>query len=154
MKQALIRIAKVLLLLGAGIALLSLWIARPPRRPKNLPQNALFIPDTPRPFQFGPSGVWLVCWKMGTTNRCMVTTQEGEPDYQGDFLPLAGGPISGDQLRPVFTRDAGYIWIWSKAQERMVPIVCLANGAVLLPAESFDELKGKLDRGIYKSPCP
>jgi hypothetical protein len=146
--------ARILLLCGAALALLSWLAARVPARPKNLPPGALFIPSAPEPFEFSPHGLWVGCWQTGFTNRCIVTSAGGEPEYDGEFLPLQGvGPIPENQLHPVFREDAGHLWTWSERLRKSVPIVCLANGVILLPSEDFDELKSRFDGGLYASRC-
>jgi len=65
---------------------------------------------------------------------------------------MAGhGPVPLELLRFSATSSAD-LWSFSNQREKVVPIVRLKDGAILLPVEDFDELKGWLESQEFSKP--
>jgi len=115
------------------------WNNRVPRRPKGVPDDAVFldwgIPKVPT----SKGGDWLNCWpepEVGR-DRCRLTHADGTVRYEGDFIPYpAGGSVPADQLRiePVRTQENS-LWVGFA----FVPVIQLTNGKILIPTDYYEE---------------
>jgi hypothetical protein len=133
---------------GLGIRLW--WASATPKRPKNLPINATWVPGPNEGFALSKRGVWIGCWVDGEQNRCLVTDYNGAPEYEGQFLPFSGiGPVSEGRLH-LRSRNTMELWAWLDNGNKSVPVVHLDDGTVLLPVEGYQELKAKLSDGALQ----
>ena len=131
----------VVAVFGAGAARLR-WAASTPSRPKELPATAVWIWAPPAPLDFSPRGYWLACWLDATrnVNRCKLTDYKGRnPTFEADYLPVAGpNPVPEDRLhlRAMKSED-----LWAVVGQEIVPVACLEDGTVLVPAEDVSQLR-------------
>ena len=113
--------------------------------PQDMPRNASFLPSGFDLQQNEAKGTWVACHadQQEDTDWCRLTDAKGTVVYQGAFMPIsAGTPLPDDQLR-VATLSKGQSWVNGPAAGGPVPVISLANGALLVPADDRDAL---LDR--------
>src|SRR6266542_3509593 len=149
-------VVKVLLLVAALVVALPFfwffggirWLETrvfPPRRLKNMPQNAIWIDAPELPISWH-HGWWFGCAtpSSGEPNRCRVVLCDGSEVYAGDFLPCASKlPLPVSEIDLVFPADG--MWIADKRLATLAPIGALRNGDFLVPVPLLDrcsELKG------------
>jgi len=116
------------------------WANTPPRRPKGVPANAVWIWAPHVGFPRAPRGDWLYCWveKNTNQNRCRLIEKDGVLHYEGDFV-LYNQPnmlVPEEQLiiDPKKTYDYG---VGIGLNE--IPLVHLKNGFILIPKESAEK---------------
>jgi hypothetical protein len=119
--------------------LASWWNARLPRRPKGVPDDAVFLDRGTQKLPTPRRGDWLNCWQEPEENRdrCRLTHENGTVIFEGDYIPFdRGASVPDIQLRiePVRTREdslwVGFAW---------VPLVHLTNGNILIPTDYSEE---------------
>jgi hypothetical protein len=76
----------------------------PPRRPKNMPQNAIWIDAPALPISWH-HGWWFGCSapSSGTANQCRLVMPNGDEVYAGNYLPCGSKsvlPLSQIDLVP------------------------------------------------------
>jgi hypothetical protein len=117
----------------------------PPRRPKNMPQNAIWIDAPELPISWH-HGWWFGCQtpSSGTANRCRVVMPNGSEVYAGDYLPCRSkSSLAFSELDLVPPPDG--MWIADKRLAGLAPIGALRNGDLLVPVlvvDRCDEFKG------------
>jgi hypothetical protein len=119
----------------------------PPRRPKDMPQNAIWIDAPSLPISWH-HGWWFGCETppSGTANYCRLVEPDGNQVYSGEYLPCGATspvPISNIALVP----PPDEMWIADKRLKEMATIGALHGGDLLLPIavlDRCDELKNKL----------
>ena len=124
-------------LLIVGLVLAYWWAGRIPRRPKEVAANAVFLWAPHIGFPGPRRGWWLSCWDNAGHNRCKLSDVDGNTEYEGEFVPYGEkGSLPVDQLKidPEKTSD-NKVWIGSA----LVPLVCLENGEVLIPASKYQD---------------
>lgn len=107
----------------------------PPRRPKGMAPNSVWIDAPPAPISWH-HGWWFGCElaQSGTANYCRFVKANGEQVYAGEYLPCATKiplPISTQELVPPPRNEA--IWIGDERLKGLVPVGVLRNGDLLLP---------------------
>jgi hypothetical protein len=144
-------VSKLLLGVAAlGVAIPMFWLAGgigwldthvfPPRRPKNMPENAIWIDAPALPISWH-HGWWFGCdiASSGMANYCRLVTASGEEVYAGEYLACSlksAMRVSDMKLVP----PPAYVGMWI-ADERLTelaPIGALRNGDLLLPVVTLD----------------
>jgi len=120
----------------------------PPRRPQNVPQNAVWIDAPALPISWH-HGWWFGCDtpSSGTANYCRLVMANGQDVYAGAYLPCDGrSPVPTSKIDLVPPPDNVGMWIVDKRLTGLVPIGALRDGDLLLPVailDRCDELKGR-----------
>lgn len=139
-------VAATIIVVLVGLRIIIWWSHSTPRRPRDMPMNAIWIPVPPVVSDFSRSGNWLGCHVEGQSNRCLVTKSDGTVQYDGLFLPSEGiGPIPEERLR-YNIKNTMYLWVYLNQCHTNVPVVHLQDGTVLLPEVGYQELKTWLDK--------
>ena len=112
----------------------------PPRLPKDMPQNSVWIDAPALPLSWH-HGWWFGCevTPSGTANFCRIVKANGEQVYAGDYLPCESKtplPISTKDL--VAPPDGDAIWITDTRLSTIAPVGTLRNGDLLLPVAVLD----------------
>lgn len=125
--------------------------SRPPKRPTNLPRDAVWVDAPATPFEMSYRGMWLACWRLeGIGVQCAMTDWDGTPKYGDLYLP------SDDPKRPVPDGDLhlknNMTWtdVWAgfvddSHEGHEIPAIYLENGTILLPATNYDTAKKYLE---------
>src|SRR5256885_16177683 len=119
----------------------------PPRRPKNMPQNAVWIDAPALPISWH-HGWWFGCDtpSSGTANYCKLVMADGHEVYAGGYLPCDGrSPLPTSKIDLVPPPHKVGMWIVDKRLTDLTPIGALRDGDLLLPVavlDRCDELKG------------
>jgi hypothetical protein len=112
----------------------------PARRPKDMPQNSVWIEAPTLPISWH-HGWWFGCdvAQSGAANYCRLVMANGREVYAGEYLPCGSKtPL------PVSTRDlvtpphSDAIWIADKRLNTLAPVGALRNGDLLLPVVVID----------------
>jgi hypothetical protein len=129
-------ILSCLVVLGAVLIIRHGEEALQPALPKDMPNNAVFVAAGYDIAHNEKQGEWIACSndpEQGT-DRCRVTDPHGTVIYEGEFLPVNGSqPLPADQLK-VATSGKADIWVQGPAEQGPVPVIPLANGAMLVPS--------------------
>ncbi|MFZ3215490.1 MAG: hypothetical protein WA192_05450 [Candidatus Acidiferrales bacterium] len=157
-------IQKIAYTLGVAVAILFIaiagafwWAGTPPRHPSNVPSTAAYFPGLALGLPAPKHGAWVSCWYDAgqSVDRCRIFSVDGVVIYEGVFVPYKGQVAvpQGDLLI-----DSQ---VMAKAQEQVevnaaapnstvklwafVPLVFLRNGQILIPAQSYESGKRRLD---------
>lgn len=144
-------VPKLLLGLGAILAALALfwlfggisWLDTqvfPPRRPKNMPENAVWIDAPALPISWH-HGWWFGCAmsSSGMANYCRLEMANGEEVYAGEYLPCDGkSPVPARSMHLVKPPHDVEMWIVDKRLTTLAPIGFLRSGDFLLPLVVLD----------------
>jgi hypothetical protein len=112
----------------------------PPRRPKDMPQNSVWIDAPSLPISWH-HGWWFGCdvAQSGTANYCRFVMANGEEVYAGEYLPCESKtplPLSTKEL--VAPPHSGAIWIADQRLKALAPVGAMRNGDLLLPVAVLD----------------
>jgi len=112
----------------------------PPRRPKDMPQNAVWI-DAPALTISWHHGWWFGCdvAHSGDANRCRLVMANDQEVYAGEYLPCQTKtplPVSTNELTA--PPHSGAIWIADRRLGKLAPVGVLRNGDLLLPVAVLD----------------
>ena len=140
---AVIVVALPLFWLGGGVSWLDKTVF-PPRRPKDMPQNAIWIDAPALPISWH-HGWWFGCdaSESGKADYCRLVMADGSKVYAGEYLPCGGSsplPMSGMNLVP--PPDHLEMWIADKRLNTLAPIGFLKDGNILLPVAVLDRCDG------------
>ncbi len=82
-------------------------------------------------------GDWLACWEEKEQTLCQLNDIDGSMEYEGEFIPFGHkSRPTADQLRiDAMKTRRNKVWV-GKA---LVPLVCLENGDILIPASKYAE---------------
>ncbi len=111
-------------------------MASHPALPTDMPRGSNFVPSGYDVSRLEAKGQWVACSTdtAQNTDFCRVTDTRGNVVYQGDFLPLRSAePLPADALK-VASIKADRMWVEGPAEKGPVPVIPLANGALLVPA--------------------
>jgi hypothetical protein len=136
-EKAIYAVAVIAALLIIGLVGAYWWAGQIPSRPKGVAANAVFLWAPHVGFPGPRRGWWLSCSEDVGHNRCKLCDVDGNTEYEGEFVPYGDkGSVPTDQLKidPEKTRD-NKVWIGSA----LVPLVCLENGEVLIPASKYQD---------------
>jgi hypothetical protein len=120
----------------------------PPRRPRDMPQNSVWIDAPALPISWH-HGWWFGCetTSSGTANYCRLVMANGTKVFEGEYLPCEGRlPIPMSKLNLVPPPDQVGMWIADNRLKDLAPIGALREGDLLLPVVALDrcdELKAK-----------
>jgi len=132
---------------GGGIRWLETKVF-PPQRPKNMPQNAIWIDAPALPISWH-HGWWFGCDtpSSGRANYCRLVMTNGSDVYAGEYLPCENGsPVAMSKIDLVPPPDQVGMWITDKRLKESAPIGALRKGDLLVPVavlDRCDELKAK-----------
>ena len=121
------------------------WANIPPVRPDEVPPTAVFLWGQSVGLPAQKRGSWLNCWfdSEQNVNRCRVTRLDGSLLHEGIFVPYGGQtsiPTRELEIDPTASRREA-VWVEGK----FVPVVYLRNGSILIPKESYQAGKKRLD---------
>ncbi len=145
---AVLAIAVPVFLMDGGLN----WLDKkvfPPRRPKFMPVNSVWIEGLSLPVSWH-NGWWFGCGlsASGTANYCRLVGADGKQVYGGEYLPCNGrSPIDEGSIRLVTPRDS--IDMWLPVGQKLGVIGFLSNGDLLLPLsvrEKCSQVKTRLQR--------
>ena len=145
---AVIVVALPLFWLGGGVSWLDTTVF-PPRRPKDMPQNAIWIDAPALPISWH-HGWWFGCDtpSSGTANYCRLVMPNGTKVYGGEYLPCENrSPVPVSKINLVPPPNQVGMWIADKRMRELAPIGALRDGDLLLPIavlDRCDELKAQL----------
>jgi hypothetical protein len=123
--------------------------AFPPRRPKSMPKNSVWIDAPGLPLSWH-HGWWFGCdvASSGLTNYCRLVGDDGQEVYGGDYLPCdTKSPIAGSSMELVPPPETLGMWIADKRLSALAPIGALRSGDILLPVGAIDRC-GKFKAGV------
>lgn len=144
------------LLLGLGIAGIVVvaisgaywWSNTPPKRPKGVSENAVFLWAGHLGLPAPRHGTWLECWAdtANRSNRCRLTEMDGKFEYEGVFLADSGQPMVPQSDLKILSEATGQnINLWVRINgDRLVPLVFLQDRLVLIPKDAYSEGLAKL----------
>ena len=135
------------------------WYSFPPKRPSNVPAEAVFAWGLGVGLPAPKRGYWVNCWfdSKQDVDQCRVSGVNGKLIFEGVFLAYQGqSPISESDLviDPEATNrngEAEIVEVDANSQEssrsgfQVVPLVFLRNGNVLIPAKAYQAGKKRLD---------
>lgn len=127
----------------AIMVFLALWLmGRPPRRPPNLSNNALYIEKGVVPFKLSSvPGNWLDCWvdQSQQLDHCRLSDERGITEFE-DVFATCENKSDIPQGELIFDkRLTGDTWVGSYEKHIDVPVIYLQNGKVLLPKSAYQE---------------
>jgi hypothetical protein len=112
----------------------------PPRRPKDMPQNSVWIDAPALPISWH-HGWWFGCAPApsGTADYCRLVMANGEEVYAGEYLPCESkGPFTISTHKLVPPPDDIDMWIADKRLAALAPVGALNSGDLLLPVDVLD----------------
>jgi hypothetical protein len=119
----------------------------PPRRPRFMPLNSIWIEFPSLPVSWH-RGAWFGCGlsHSGTANYCRLVGTDGELVYGGEYLSCAThSPIAEKDIHLVPPRSTGEAWLFTERSKGVVGL--LADGEIMLPVTDIEhcaEIKGRL----------
>ena len=124
------------------------WANVPPKRPKGVPPDAVFLWAGHLGLPAPKHGTWIACWTdtANGVNKCRLTEMDGTSEYEGVFLADTGRnpvPESDLKIEPEPTSDVTH-WV-SLGGLRGAPLVFLKGGTVLIPEDAYQEGMAKLE---------
>jgi hypothetical protein len=146
---------KVLMIVVAvvGAAVLALagaywWANVPPKRPKDVSSDAVFLWAGHLGLPAPKHGTWIECWTdvANGVNKCKLTEMNGTPEYEGIFLAdTVTNPVPQSDLK-IEAEATGDVTHWvSLGGLRGAPLVFLKDGTVLIPKDAYRVGMAKLD---------
>jgi len=147
-------VSPILVVAAVLIALPLFWLAGgirwldtrvfPPRRPRHMPKNSVWIDAPALPISWH-HGWWFGCdiSSSGTTNYCRLVGADGKQINAGEYLPCGRGspiPESSMLLVPPPPRSFG-MWLADNRLSSLSPIGYLSDGDILLPAAAIDRCR-------------
>ena len=124
----------------------------PPRRPRLMPLNSVWIEASSLPISWH-RGAWFGCGLSysRTANYCRLVGKDGEFICEGEYLSCAThSPIAERDIHLVPPKDSGEAWVFTERSNCVIGL--LANGEVLLPATEMGKCEETKARLFPKSP--
>ena len=118
----------------------------PPRRPKDMPDNAVWIDAPALPISWH-HGWWFGCDtpSSATANYCRLVMANGTEVYAGEYLDCKDrSPVPISKINLIPPPNQVGMWIADKRLSMLAPIGALREGDLLLPIavlDRCDELK-------------
>ena len=119
----------------------------PPRRPRFMPVNSVWIDAPPLPISWH-HGWWFGCGlsSSGAANYCRLVRGDDEEVYGGEYLPCSSGtPIEDVSIRLIAPPDSVNMWLFGEKNDGVIGF--LADGDLLLPLsvrEKCSQVKARL----------
>lgn len=153
-------VLKVLTIVVAvvGVAILTIagaywWSNVPPKRPKDVSTDGVFLWAGHLGLPAPKHGTWIECWA-DTTNgvdKCKLTEMDGRVSYEGVFLADTGkNPVSQSDLKILSEQTSQSVDLWVRSLGQLVPLVFLKNGTVLIPNDAYQEGMANLGHLRYE----
>ena len=111
----------------------------PPRRPRFMPVNSVWIDAPSLPISWH-HGWWFGCGlsTSGTANYCRLVGADGELAYGAEYLPCSShSPIDEGRIRLIPPPDGASMWLFGEGSNGVVGF--LADGNLLLPVSARDK---------------
>ena len=117
------------------------WLQKvvPPRRPRFMPTNSVWIDAPPLPISWH-HGWWFGCnlASSGTTDYCRLIRGDGEQVYAGEYLPCdTHVAIAESNIHLVPPADSMEMWLFRWHDNGVIGF--LSDGDLLLPASLKDK---------------
>ncbi len=106
-------------------------------RPADMPADAQFLSSGYDIEHNEAQGAWVACRvdALEATDWCRMTDQNGQVVFQGAYLPVgSANALPSDRLR-VAVINPQKLWVQSPAHQVPEPVLPLASGGMLVPAE-------------------
>lgn len=123
----------------------------PPRRPRFMPVNSVWIEAPSLPISWH-RGWWFGCGfsSSGTANYCRLVEAEGSLVYGSEYLPCSSrSPIDEKNIRLVAPPHGASMWLFGEGNDGVVGF--LANGDLLLPASAIEKC-GQVKTRLHPPP--
>ncbi|SNT27157.1 hypothetical protein SAMN05421770_106227 [Granulicella rosea] len=113
--------------------------------PQDMPANAKFEQSGFNLNRNEATGNWIACRPELSENGdwCRVTDQKGTVVFQGNFLPVDSNRVVPSSELQIATVDPEKMWVKGPVEQGPVPVISLANGKVLVPAEDRTALNDR-----------
>ena len=129
------------------------WLnkAIPPRRPKFMPTNSVWIDAPSLPISWH-HGWWFGCdvASSGKANYCRLIRSDGEQIYAGEYLPCATHSVIAEaNIHLLPPKDSSEMWLFSEHDDGIIGF--LSGGDLLLPLSIKDkcgEVKARLQPAL------
>jgi hypothetical protein len=111
----------------------------PPRRPRFMPVNSIWIDAPPLPISWH-HGWWFGCGvsDSGASNYCRLVNANGELVYGGEYLSCRNhSPIGETSIRLVSPSSRENMWLFGEGNDGVIGF--LADGNILLPVSLQDK---------------
>lgn len=134
------------MVIGTGMAYW--WSNVPPKRPKGVSSDAVFLWAGHLGLPAPKHGTWLECWADAGdgSNKCRLTEMDGTPGYEGIFLANTGRtPVPLADLKILSEQTSQSVDLWVRIDQHFVPLVFLQDGTVLIPKDGYQEGIAKLE---------
>jgi len=118
------------------------WLATsvfPPRRPRFMPVNSVWIDAPSLPISWH-HGWWFGCGlsSSGNANYCRLVEAEGPLVYASEYLPCSTrSPMDENNIHLVPPPDGESMWLFGEGSDGVVGF--LANGDLLLPVPTIEK---------------
>jgi hypothetical protein len=125
------------------------WSNIPPKRPKNVPADAVFLWAGHLGLPAPKHGAWIRCWTDTAkgVNQCRLTEMDGRVTYEGVFLADTGKtPVPQSDLTIMGEQTSQSVNLWVRSKGQLVPLVFLKNGTVLIPKDAYQDGMTKLEQ--------
>jgi hypothetical protein len=119
----------------------------PPRRPRFMPLNSIWIEAPSLPISWHRGG-WFGCRlsPSGSANYCRLVGANGKLAYGSEYLSCATrSPIAEADVHLIPPPDSGEVWLFREGSQGVVGF--LAGGDILMPVAVTDkcaEVKARL----------
>ena len=133
--------------LAGGIRWLDVKVF-PPRRPRFMPVNSVWIDALSLPISWH-HGWWFGCGlsNSGTANYCRLVGADGELVYGGEYLPCSNHSVMDEaRIRLVAPPHGASMWLFGEGDNGVIGF--LADGNLLLPVsaqEKCSRVKARLN---------
>ena len=149
-------VGKVVMIAAAvvGTAVLALmvaywWTNIPPKRPRDVPADAVFLWAGHLGLPAPKHGTWIKCWTDTAkgVNLCKLTEMDGRVAYEGIFWADTGrNPVPESDLIIESERTSD-VTHWVRLSGLYgAPLVFLKSGIVLIPKDAYQDGLKKLEQ--------
>jgi hypothetical protein len=124
------------------------WSNVPPKRPKGVSPNAVFLWAGHLGLPAPKHGTWIECWvdTSNGVNKCRLTEMDGTRGYEGVFPADTGRtPVPLSDLKILSEQTSQSVDLWVHVDKHLVPLVFLRDDTVLIPKDGHQEGMAKLE---------